>query len=172
MTSLVNTRIVEALNGQVVEEFTAANQYLAMALYFDIETLPELSKFFHFQSTEEHSHGMKLLQYIADAGGQPLVPATKEVKNHFESVEEAVELALNQELKVTDQINNLVALTEQEKDYLTRETLQWFVVEQLEEVSSMTALLNVVHRAKNDLFRVEEYLRNNPHEAATEGEQE
>ncbi|HMQ52070.1 MAG TPA: ferritin-like domain-containing protein, partial [Anaerolineae bacterium] len=72
----------------------------------------------------------------------------------------------------TDQINNLVALAEQEKDYLTRETLQWFVVEQLEEVSSMTALLNVVHRAKNDLFRVEEYLRNNPHEAATEGEQE
>lgn len=172
MTSLVNTRIVDAINGQVVEEFTAANQYLAMALYFDIETLPELSKFFHFQSIEEHGHGRKLLQYIAAAGGQPIVPATKDVKNYFESVEEAVELALNQELKVTDQINTLVALAEQEKDYLTREMLQWFVTEQLEEVSSISDLLNVARRAKDDLFRIEEYLRNNPHEAAAEGEQD
>lgn len=170
MTTLINKKVVDALNTQVVEEFTAQNQYIAIALYFDAETLPELSNFFHLQAQEEHQHGMKLLQYITDAGGHPIVPATNEVKNHFESVEEAVELALNQELKVTDQINTLVALAEAEKDYLTRQTLQWFVTEQLEEVSSMSDLLNVVKRAGDNLFLVEEFLRSNPHEAEAEAE--
>lgn len=169
MTSLLKQTVVDALNRQVVEEFSAEAQYIAISLYFDSETLPELSNFFHLQAQEEHEHGMKLLQYINEAGGHPLVPATKESENHFESAAEAVELALNQELKVTEQINDLVDLAIQEKDHLTREFLQWFVTEQLEEVSSMTDLLNVVKRAGDNLFRVEEYLIRNPHEMEAEG---
>jgi ferritin len=77
--------------------------------------------------------------------------------------EEAVQLALDQELKVTQQINNLVDLAIKENDHLTREFLQWFVAEQLEEVASMTDLLNVVKRAGEDnLLRVEDYLARNP----------
>jgi ferritin len=53
---------------------------------------------------------------------------------------------------------------------LTREILQWFVTEQLEEVSSMTDLLNVVRRAGENLFRVEDYLAQNPHEAEAKAE--
>ena len=169
MTTLLEKPVVDALNGQVVEEFTASLQYAAIALYFDAETLPELTNFFHLQAQEEHMHAMKLLQYIVDAGAQPVVPATKEVKNHFESVEEAVHLALDQEIKVTKQINNLVAIADKENDYLTHQFLQWFVTEQLEEVSSLSDLLNIVRRAGNDLFRVEEYLSRNPHEAAAGG---
>jgi bacterioferritin B len=167
MPSLLKQSIVDALNRQVIEEFTASNQYIAMALYFDSETLPQLSKYFHHQADEEHMHGMKLLQYITDAGGQPVVPATREPKNQFTGVEEAVEQALNQELTVTQQINELVSLAAKENDYLTREILQWFVTEQLEEVSTMTDLLNIVRRAGKNLFRIEDYLAQNPHEAET-----
>jgi ferritin len=155
--------MVDALNKQVIEEFTASLQYIAIALHFDRETLPELSKFFHAQATEEHGHAMKLLQYINDAGGTALVPATRDAKNHFESAEEAVQLALNQELKVTEQINHLVDQAAGEQDHLTRPFLQWFVTEQLEEVSSMTDLLNVVKRAgEANLLLVEDYLARNP----------
>jgi ferritin len=160
---LLRQKVVDALNKQVVEEFSAEGQYIAIALHFDRETLPELSKYFHTQANEEHMHAMKILQYINDAGGTPIVPATKEPKNHFETAQEAVELALNQEMKVTDQINNLVALAQQENDHLTREFLQWFVMEQLEEVATMTDLLNVVKRAgENNLLLVEDYLYRNP----------
>jgi ferritin len=159
MTSLIKQSIVDALNKQVKEEFSAQGQYIAIAFYFDGETLPELSKFFHAQAQEEHGHGMKLLQYIADAGGHPVVPATVEPKNHFEAAEEAIQLALDQELKVTDQINKLVDLAQKENDHLTRQFLQWFVTEQLEEVSSMTDLLNVVKRAsKTNLLLAESFL--------------
>lgn len=161
---LLKQSVVDAINGQVVEEFAASDQYLAIALYFDRETLPELSKYFHFQSQEEYGHAMKLLQYLNDAGGQPLIPATPEPKNHFETAAECVQLALDQELKVTQQINSLVDLAIQENDHLTRQFLQWFVTEQLEEVSNMSDLLNVVKRAGEDnLLQVEEFLSRNPH---------
>src|SRR5512134_3730336 len=104
---LLKQSVVDAVNQQVVEEFTASLQYIAIALYFDSETLPELSQFFHAQAAEEHGHAMKLLHYINDAGGVPVVPAAREVKNHLETAAEAVQLALNQELKVTEQINTL-----------------------------------------------------------------
>lgn len=168
---LLKQSVVDALNGQIIEEFTASFQYLAMALYFDSETLPELTQYFHLQSQEDIAHAMKLLQYIVDAGGQPVIPATNSVKNHFESVEEAVALALMQEMTVTDQINSLVGLATNENDYLTHQFLQWFVTEQLEEVSSMSDLLNIVKRAGDNLFRVEEYLSRSPHEAAAGGAQ-
>ena len=169
---LLKQTVVDALNKQVTEEFTASLQYTAIALYFDRETLPQLTNFFHLQAGEEHMHAMKLLQYINDAGGQPLIPATKEVKNFFESAAEAVQLALDQELKVTDQINNLVDIAIKENDHLTRQFLQWFVTEQLEEVSSMSDLLNVIKRAgETNLLLVEDYLIRNPHaEAAAGGE--
>ena len=167
---LLKQSIVDALNKQVVEEFTASLQYIAIALYFDSETLPQLSNFFHAQATEEHGHAMKLLQYLNDAGAKAVVPATRELKNYFETAEEAVELALNQELKVTEQINRLVDLATDEKDHLTRQFLQWFVTEQLEEVSSMTDLLNVVKRAgETNLLLVEDYLARNPRSDAGDG---
>jgi ferritin len=167
---LLKQSIVDAINKQVVEEFTASLQYLAIALYFDSETLPQLSSFFHAQATEEHGHAMKMLQYLNDAGAKAMVPATRELKNYFETAEEAVELALNQELKVTEQINCLVDLAADEKDHLTRQFLQWFVTEQLEEVSSMTDLLNVVKRAgETNLLLVEDYLARNPRPDATSG---
>jgi len=164
---LLNQAVVDALNKQIVEEFAASDQYLAIALHFDRETLPELSNYFHIQAKEEYEHAMKMLQYINDAGGRPMIPATPEPQNQFETTEACVKLALEQELQVTKQINDLVGLATQENDYLTRQFLQWFVMEQLEEVSSMSDLLNVVKRAGEDnLFRVEEFLSRNPHAEA------
>ena len=163
MASLLKQPVVDAINSQVVEEFSAASQYIAIAFYFESETLPELAKYFHAQAQEEHMHAMKLLNYLSEAGAQPIVPATKVVKNHFESTAEAVQLALDQELKVTDQINDLVDIAIENKDHLTRHFLQWFVQEQLEEVSTMSDLLNVIKRAgETNLLLVEDYLTRNP----------
>jgi len=160
---LLKQSVVDAINAQVVEEFMASAQYIAIHLYFEEETLPELSKYFWAQAMEEHGHAMKLLLYINEAGSKAIVPATKEVKNHFETAAEAVQLALDQEMKVTAQINNLVDIAVSEKDHLTRQFLQWFVTEQLEEVSTMSDLLSVIKRAGEDnLLLVEDYLARNP----------
>lgn len=160
---LLKQTMIDAINGQVREEFTASAQYLAMAFHFEAETLPELAAFFHRQSSEEYGHAMKLLNYLSEAGAKTIIPPTHEVKNHFETAAEVVELALNQEYTVTDQINQLMGLAVQENDFLSQQFLQWFVNEQLEEVSTMSDLLSVVQRAGEDnLLLVEDYLARNP----------
>ncbi len=168
---LLKQSVVDAINGQVMEAFVSAAQYIAISLYFEEETLPELGKYFYAQAMEEHEHAMKLLRYITEAGNKGIVPATPAVKNHFKAAEVAVQLALDQEMKVTDQINSLVDLAIKENDHLTRQFLQWFVTEQLEEVSTMSALLSVVKRAgETNLLLVEEYLARNPRTDLAGGE--
>jgi ferritin len=70
-----------------------------------------------------------------------------------------VKLSLEWELTVTRQINDLVDLAIGDKDHLTRNFLQWFVSEQLEEVASMETLLSIVRRAgEGGLLFVEDFL--------------
>ena len=61
-------------------------------------------------------------------------------------------------MEVTKQINALVELARSENDYITNNFLQWFLTEQLEEVSSMDTLLKIVQRGAANLLSVEEYL--------------
>lgn len=164
---LIKKPLVEALNQQIVEEFSASAQYVAISLHFEADTLPELADYFYAQAMEEHDHAMKMLRFLTEAGAKGMVPGAREPKNHFETVEEAVQLALDQEMKVTDQINALVDLAVKENDHLTHQFLQWFVSEQLEEVSSMSALLTVVQRAGEDnLLLIEDYLARTGHPEA------
>lgn len=163
---LISAALATAISQQVGNEFGAMMQYLAMASYFDRENLPELAKFFYFQAEEEKSHALKLAHYVTDAGGMLTIPAVPAPKPDFASAEEAVKLALDWEIEVTGQINGLVAIARQANDYLAENFLDWFVNEQLEEVTSMDRLLATVKRASANLLLVEEYLARNPHVAA------
>ena len=156
---LISKKVIEAINQQIGNEFSAFLQYVAIAAHFDSEALTELSRHFYKQADEEREHALKFIKYVNDAGGRVTIPAVDAPKATFKSVEESVKLSLEREIEVTRQINSLVALAKSEKDYTTDNFLQWFVREQLEEVSSMDHLLKIIQRAgEGGLLRVEEYL--------------
>jgi ferritin len=70
-----------------------------------------------------------------------------------------VQASLDWETEVTQQIYGLVELSQTEKNFIAQRFLDWFVEEQLEEVSLMDALLGVVRRAgEGNLLYVEDYL--------------
>jgi len=156
---LISKRINDAINQQIGNEFGASLQYVAIATHFDGEALPQLAAHFYKQAEEERDHAMRFVKFLVEADGQVVIPAVKAPKNKFASAEEAVKLSLDWEVEVTDQIHKLVDLAKKEINYTTDNFLQWFVKEQLEEVSSMDNLLKVIRRAGEDgLLRVEEYL--------------
>lgn len=155
---LISDKMVAAINKQIGNEFGAYLQYVAIAAYFGNESLPELSKHFNKQALEESQHAMKFVNYVLDAGGLPEIPAIPAPKSRFSSAEEAVKLSLDWELTVTKQINELVDLAGKENDHTSHTFLQWFVNEQLEEVSSMDMLLKIIRRAGQNLLFVEDYL--------------
>ena len=87
-----------------------------------------------------------------------MIPAIDAPESKFKTARDAVKLSLAQEIHVTQQINGLVELARKQNDYITINFLQWFLTEQLEEVSSMDHLLKIIERAGNDLLQADEYL--------------
>ena len=156
---LASNRLIDAFNEQIGHEMGASMQYIAIASYFDSETLPELAAFFYRQSEEERTHAMKFVKFINDVGGRVKIPVIPAPKSDFASAEEAVGKALAWEEEVTRQVYDLVEVAKADKNYIGVKFLDWFVTEQLEEVSSMNDLLAVVRRAGSErLLFVEEYL--------------
>jgi ferritin len=168
---LVSQKIIDAINAQIGAEFGAMLQYAAISAHFDSEALPQLSAYFARQAEEEKEHAHKFIKFVTDAGGHAVIPAIPAPKPSFKKAEDAVKLSLEQEVKVTEQINHLVKLAKEASDYITDNFLQWFLEEQLEEVSSMQALLGTVRRAGEDnLLRVEEFLARSGGRALNEKE--
>ncbi|HRX85381.1 MAG TPA: ferritin [Phycisphaerae bacterium] len=148
--------VVDKLNDQIANEFHAAHNYMAMACRFDGLGLKVLSQWFFRQGEEEREHGKKILTYLLEVGADVQLRAIAEPVGDLSSPISIVETALEQEENVTKQIHDLVALAEQHKDYATRSFLSWFIDEQVEEVATMTELLQMLKLAGNQhLLQVE-----------------
>ncbi len=155
---LSSQKVIDAINEQIGYEFSASLQYYAIGAHFATEALPQLSAHFFKQAEEEKGHALRFIKYVVDAGGRVAIPAVEAPQAKFKTPEKAIKLSLEQEVKVTEQINALVGLARMENDYITLNFLQWFLTEQLEEVSSMDNLLKIVQRAGDDLLQADEYL--------------
>lgn len=142
----------------LVNRLYASLQYFSIAAHFAAEALPQLSTHFSKQAEEEKEHALRFIKYVVDVGGRMVIPAIAAPEATFQTAEAAIQLSYDQEVKVTHQINALVELARAENDYITINFLQWFLAEQLEEVSSMDNLLKVVQRAGDDLLQADEYL--------------
>jgi ferritin len=147
-----------ALNKQIANEFAASQQYIAAAAYYDAETLPQLAGFFYRQAVEERNHAMMMVQYLLDTNQDVVIPAVDGPKGDFADIVAPVAMALEQEKQVGQEIEDLFKLARESANFSGEQFLQWFIKEQVEEVASMTDLLAVVERAKNDPLMGEEYL--------------
>ena len=156
---LISKELNAAINEEIGREFEASHMYASIASYADGLALIELSKLMFKQSDEEREHGMKFIKYVLDAGGRVEIPAVPAPQSAFKSVEEAITLALDWELKITGHINDLLTLAVAQKDYAAQEFLKWFATEQLEEVKSTDDLLKVVrYSGERNLIMIEAYL--------------
>lgn len=147
-----------ALNKQVANEFAASQQYIAAAVYYDGETLPQLAGFFYRQAVEERNHAMMMVQYLLDTNQEVVIPAVEGPKSDFADIVAPVSMALEQEKLVGKEIEDLFKLARETGNYSGEQFLQWFIKEQVEEVASMTDLHAVVERAKDDPLHGEEYM--------------
>ena len=147
------------LNDQLANEFAASQQYIAIAVWYDNETLPLLARHFYRQAVEERNHAMIIVQYLLDAQAPISIPAVAGPRNEFSDPIEPVRMALDQEKTVTGQIQELAKVARAEGDLVGEQFLAWFLKEQLEEMSSMADLLRTVERAaETNILLAEAYL--------------
>jgi ferritin len=141
------SQFTDALNAHLANEFGASQQYIAIAVWYDDQTLPLLAAHFYRQAVEERNHAMIIVRYLLDAQAPVTIPAIAAPRTAFADAIEPVRLALEQERQVTTQIERLAQLARGEGDLVGEQFLTWFLKEQLEETSSMSDLLRTVERA-------------------------
>jgi ferritin len=149
---------IDLLNAQIGHEFAAHQQYVACAIYFDELTMPQTAQLFFDQAAEERNHAMMMVRYLLDADAPVKIPGIAAPITEFADVVAPVALALEQEKRVTEQINQLTAVARQHNDFASDQFMQWFIKEQVEEVSKMSDLLAVVRRSTHDLETIEDYV--------------
>ncbi|MDH6195337.1 ferritin [Mycobacterium frederiksbergense] len=157
-TGELDTKFHGLIQDQIRSEFTASQQYVAIAVYFDGEDLPQLAKHFYAQAVEERNHAMMLVQYLLDRDVEAEIPGIDAVCNRFDTARDALALALSQERTVTEQISRLASVAREEGDYLGEQFMQWFLKEQIEEVASMATLVRIADRAGANLFHIEDFV--------------
>jgi bacterioferritin B len=151
-------KFIEALHEQIANEFGAEQQYIACAAYYESQTLPRLANLFYKQALEEREHAMMMIAFLLDRGGEIKVPGVAEPVNKFGDFIEPISLALQQEQKVSQQIEDLARVARDERDYASEQFTHWFIKEQVEEVAKMSGLLQVAERERQNPMMLEYYI--------------
>jgi ferritin len=147
-------KVEDLCNRQVEREGYSSNLYLAMASWAEVNGLAGVAAWLYVQSDEERLHMLKFIKYINERGGKAVMPALKKPPVEYKGVEELFKEVLKHEQFVTASINEIVALTLQEKDFNTHNFLLWFVMEQVQEEASAKAILDKLHLVgKNNLYQ-------------------
>ena len=158
---MLSKAIQDAMNEQINNELYSAHQYLSMSAYCESVTLPGFAHWMQTQAQEEREHAMKFYNFILDRNGRVILQAIDQPVVEFGSPLEVFEQALEQEQKVTAQINELYGLAASENDYASQAFLQWFVTEQVEEeknVRDVLETLNMIGEESESLFLLDREL--------------
>ena len=139
---MIGKKMEEALNGQLNAELYSAYLYLSMAAYFESADLPGFANWMRVQNLEEQFHAMKFYDYIIERGGRVTLCQIDAPPSEWNSPLAVFEATLEHEQKVTGLVNNLVYLAREEKDNASEIFLQWFVNEQVEEESNVSAVIS------------------------------
>ena len=130
---MFNKKVQDEMNNQIQRELDSAYIYLSMAAYFETKNFPGFAHWMHTQFQEEQAHAFKFFAFINDRGGKVILQALNTPPADFKSPLDVFEKALAHEVKISGHINDLYALTNEEKDFSSQPLLQWFIEEQVEE---------------------------------------
>ncbi len=163
---MMSSTLQQAFNKQIKEELASAYIYLSMAAYLDYEGYGGMASWMKKQAAEERDHAMRFYGHLMERGCRVKFEALPEPPATWASPVDVFARALEHERHITGCIHALVAQAEEEKDYAAREFLQWFVCEQVEEESTVEAILQKMQRigdSPTGLYLLDRELGNRTH---------
>ena len=158
---MISDKIRDIRNEQINKEFYSAYLYLSMSAYFSEIGLYGFSHWAKVQSKEEIDHGMILFEYILGRNSQVHLGQISMPKFDMNSPIEVFEQIYNHERSITSSIDCVASMTEGECDLATRNFIDWYLKEQIEEeatVSRIIAKLKTFGAEKSALFLIDKEL--------------
>ncbi len=160
---MITEKIQKALNEQINKEFYSAYLYLSMAAHFESENYQGFAKWMRIQSDEEYMHMLKFYDYLLQTGSKVELEAIAKPTDTWNSPKEIFEAAKEHEIFITNSINSIASLAQEKNDFATLNFLNWFVQEQIEEVATVTTIVeqfNLIGDNKGVLFMLDRELGN------------
>lgn len=157
----ISKKMADALNGQINAELYSAYVYLSMAAYFESIDLAGFATWMKGQAQEEVEHAMRIFNFVVDRGGRVNLSAIDGPETQWKSPLDAFQTAYKHEQHVTKLIHDLVDQAIQENDHATRQMLDWFVDEQVEEeatAAGIVAQLEMVGEAGTAILMLDRQL--------------
>ncbi|WP_395745825.1 ferritin [Prosthecobacter sp.] len=147
---ILNPKLTKLLNEQINNEMSSSYVYLAMASWFERTPYTGFAQWMFAQSREETVHALKFYQYLVDRDAKVELQPIAQPKMDYKSPQDVFQHSLQQEEKVTQQINDLYEVAEQVKDHASKNLLLWFLNEQMEEEKTVRDMLDRLKLAGED----------------------
>ena len=135
-------KVEEELNKQMTREAEAAQFYLSIGSWAEVQGFNGVAAFLYNHASEERLHMMKFIEFINQRGGHCKIAALAAPPADPKTLEELFDRVIEQEISNSTSINDLVDICLQEKDHSTNNFLLWFVQEQLEEEALASKLVD------------------------------
>ncbi|MCH5226628.1 MAG: ferritin [Muribaculaceae bacterium] len=139
---MLEKKLEDALNAQINAELWSAYLYLSMSLHFEHEGRNGIANWFKIQFQEEQAHALALMDYLNARDCKVVLKPIAEVPGSWDSPLAAFKATLEHEKTVTASINALYAMAEEVKDFATRQKLNTFVAEQVEEEETVRQIID------------------------------
>ncbi|MDD3741279.1 MAG: ferritin [Bacteroidales bacterium] len=150
---MLKPKVEKILNEQIEKEGFSSVLYLSMASWAESKGMAGVAQWLYAQSEEEKMHMLKFVAYINERGGRALIPGFEKPKSEWKDINVLFDEVLEHERYISASINNIVETSVKESDYATQNWLQWFVSEQVEEESSVQAVIDKLNLVgKNNLY--------------------
>ncbi|MDR1167278.1 MAG: ferritin [Heliobacteriaceae bacterium] len=142
---MINEQIENILNEQINKEFYSAYLYLAMSAFFNESGFFGLANWTKVQAREEIDHGMIIFDHILERNGDVMLKEINAPDVEFTTPLEVFTLAYEHEKTVTASIDEIAKDSQDECDFATRNFINWYIKEQIEEEAQT---LDIVNRLK------------------------
>ena len=147
---MINTKVEEILNEQINKEFYSAYLYLAMSAHFDEIGLRGFCHWTKVQAREEVDHGMIIFDYLIARNGNINLIQIEAPQADFQDPLQIFEKIYEHEKSVTSSIECVAYMSEDECDMATRNFIDWYIAEQVEEEATVFEIIKKLQMFGSD----------------------
>ena len=173
----ISDEMERLLNAQMTREAYQAQVYLSYASWPEMNSFAGVAKFLYGHMQEEREHMFKILKYILDRGGKPVIAAIDAAPVHPKDLGECLNNIMRHEIENSKEIDKIVNLAHEERDWPTFNFGQWFVQEQIEEETLINNVLDKYNLAStktnsnHSLYEMDRDMNSEPQSAVTPREE-
>lgn len=150
-TKRISDKMEKLLNTQMTREAYQAQLYLSYASWAEVNSFAGVATFLYGHMNEEREHMFKILRYINDRGGSAKIEAIDAAPENPKDLADCLKKILKHEVDNSKEIDKIVNLAQEEKDWATFNFGQWFVEEQIEEESLINGIIDKYNLASSEV---------------------